>query len=155
MATYFPMFLNMTDRQVRVFGGGRIAARRVRVLLEFGAKVQVTAPEISEELEELAKKTENLTLEYRKYRPSELQEADFVIAATNDEQANTIIFRECRHKNIWVNVASDKEKCDFYFPGIAREGDITVGVTANGKDHRKAAEVTEEIRKLLRENTQS
>jgi len=155
MSTYFPIFLNMKEKQVMIFGGGRIAARRARVLLEFGAKVQVTAPEISKELEELAKERENLTLEYRKYRPSELQEADFVIAATNDEQANTIIFRECRHKNILVNVASDKEKCDFYFPGIAREGDITVGVTANGKDHRKAAEVTEEIRKLLRESTKN
>lgn len=149
MTNYFPIFMNMTDKQVQVFGGGKVAARRTRVLLEFGANVQVTAPEISEELEELAKKTGNLTLEYRKYRPSELQEVDFVIAATNDEAVNTIIFRECRHKSIWVNVASDKEKCDFYFPGIAQEGDITVGVTANGKDHRKAAEVTEEIRRLL------
>lgn len=151
MTTYFPMFFNMKDRQVIVFGGGKIAARRVKALLEFGAKVCVTAPEIVKELEELAKENNNLVLEYRKYRPSELQEVEFVLAATNDENVNTMIFRECRHKNIWVNVASDKEKCDFYFPGIVQEGDITIGVTANGKDHKKAAEVTGKIRRMLEE----
>lgn len=149
MTTYFPLFLNMKEKQVLVFGGGKIAVRRTKALLEFGARVRVVAPEISEELEELARETENLLLEYRRYRPSELEEEDFVLAATNDETVNTTIFRECRHKHIWVNVASDKEKCDFYFPGIVQEGDITVGVTANGKDHRKAAEVTAKIRRQL------
>lgn len=152
MASYFPMFVNLENKQVRVFGGGVIAARRVKVLLEFGARVQVAAPDISEELEKAAQAQENLRLEYREYRSGELQEesTDIVIAATDDEQVNDMIFRECTHKDIPVNVASDKEKCDFYFPGIIRQGDVTVGVTAGGKDHKKAAEVTEQIRRLLK-----
>ena len=48
-----------------------------------------------------------------------------------------------------MNVASDKEKCDFYFPGIVKVGDLVVGVTAQGRDHRKAAEAVEKIRELL------
>lgn len=151
MATYFPIFLNIKDRQVTVFGGGNIATRRTKILLEFGAKVQVIAPEISEELEELSTNP-NLTLEYRNYRPSELQEADFVLAATDDEDVNSAIFRECRHKNILVNVSSNQEKCDFFFPGIVQEGDITVGITANGKNHKKAAETTRKIKELLQES---
>ena len=131
MATYFPIFLDMKDKMVIVFGGGTIATRRTRVLLEFGAKVQVIAPEISQELKELSQ-NQNLTLEYRRYRPSELQEIDLVLAVTDDETVNNTIFRECQHKNILVNVSSDQEKCDFFFPGIVQEGDITVGVTANG-----------------------
>ncbi len=136
---------------MQVFGGGTIAARRVSVLLEFGAKVRVAAPEISEMLEELAQRNKNLVLEYRPYQPGELQEAEIVIAATGDGAVDEMIFRECRHKDIPVNIASDKEKCDFYFPGIAREGEITVGVTASGRNHQKAAEVTKEIRRLLKE----
>ncbi len=135
---------------VIVFGGGTIATRRTRVLLEFGAKVQVIAPEISQELKELSQ-NQNLTLEYRRYRPSELQEIDLVLAVTDDETVNNTIFRECQHKNILVNVSSDQEKCDFFFPGIVQEGDITVGVTANGKNHKKAAEVTRKIKELLQE----
>lgn len=151
MNTYFPLFINLKEREIIVFGGGAIATRRVKSLLPYDAKIRVAAPEISEELQELAKEKENLTLEYRKYKPSELQKPDFVLAATNDESVNTIIFRECRHKGIMVNVASDKEKCDFFFPGVVQQGDITIGVTANGKNHKKAAEVTGQIRKLLEE----
>lgn len=150
MATYFPIFLDMKNKMVIVFGGGTIATRRTRVLLEFGAKVQVIAPEISQELKELSQ-NQNLTLEYRRYRPSELQEIDLVLAVTDDETVNNTIFRECQHKNILVNVSSDQEKCDFFFPGIVQEGDITVGVTANGKNHKKAAEVTRKIKELLQE----
>ena len=149
MTTYFPLFLNMKEKQVLVFGGGKIAVRRTKALLEFGARIRVVAPEISEELEELAKETENLLLEYRRYRPSELKEEDFVLAVTNDETVNTTIFRECRHKHIWVNVASDKEKCDFYFPGIARKDNVVVGVTASGTNHRQARTTVEQIRGLF------
>lgn len=149
MNTYFPLFINLKEKEIIVFGGGTIATRRVKSLLPYEAVIKVIAPEISEELKQLAAENKNLTLEYRKYRPSELQKADFVLAATNDETVNTIISRECRHKEILVNVASDKEKCDFFFPGIVQQGDITVGITANGKNHKKAAEVTEKIRELL------
>lgn len=151
MNTYFPLFINLKERELLVFGGGTIAARRVKALLSYGAYIRVIAPEISEELQELAKENNNLILEYRKYKVSELQQTDFVLAATNDERVNTTIYRECRHKGILVNVASDKALCDFYFPGIVTQGEITVGITANGKNHKKAAEVTEKIKKMLEE----
>lgn len=149
MNTYFPLFINLKEKEIIVFGGGNIAARRIKSLLSYGAYIKVIAPEISEELEQLAKENETLTLEYREYQPSELKQPDFVLAATNDERINTIIFRECRHKSILVNVASNQEMCDFFFPGIVAKGDITVGITANGKNHKRAAEVAEQIRKLL------
>lgn len=151
MNTYFPLFINLKEKEIIVFGGGTIATRRVKSLLPCGAVIKVVAPEISEDLKQLAEENQSLTLEYRKYKPSELQKPDFVLAATNDENINTIIFRECRHKGILVNVASDKEKCDFFFPGIVQQGDITVGITANGQNHKKAAEVTDKIRKILEE----
>lgn len=169
---YFPIFINMNQKQVVVFGGGAIAARRVKVLLEFGAKVQVVAPEISKDLQKLAVREDNLTLEYRRYQPGELRKADnadlvqtaadnidlvltaaddidLVLAATDDEAVNDSIFQECRQQGILVNTASDREKCDFYFPGIARKGEITVGVTANGQNHKKAGTVTRKIREIL------
>ncbi len=161
MNHYFPIFLNMEGKNIRVFGGGKIAARRVQALVEFGADVCVIAPQIAKELEDLAqiprkrKEPENLaqygqvTLSYRKYQPGELEEEDFVLAATDDEQVNHAIFQECRHKEIPVNVSSDKEKCDFYFPGIVRDGDITIGIASGGKDHKKVAETAAKIREWL------
>ncbi|TGY95874.1 bifunctional precorrin-2 dehydrogenase/sirohydrochlorin ferrochelatase [Petralouisia muris] len=151
MGAYFPLFINMEGKRVQVFGGGKIAARRVLTLLEFGARVKVTAPMISKELEKLAEQENSLTLEYRRYQRGELKEVDLVLAATCEDKVNDMIFMECRQKEIPVNVASDQEKCDFYFPGVAKEGEITVGVTAGGKNHKKAKKVTERIRELLKE----
>ncbi len=150
MGAYFPIFIDLEGKQARVFGGGAIATRRVSALLEFGAEVHVAAPEISKALVDLAEGQRKLTLEQRPYRQGELQEEDMVLAITDDEAVNNMIFQECRQKNILVNVASDRSKCDFYFPGIAREGEITVGGTAGGRDHKKAAEVTKGIRELLK-----
>lgn len=161
MSTYFPIFLNMQGKNIRVFGGGKIATRRALILLEFGADVCVVAPEIAKELEDLAqisgkrKEPEDLaqqgqiTLSYRKYQPGELTEEDFVFAATDNEQVNHAIFQECRHKEIPVNVSSDKEKCDFYFPGIVRDGDVTIGIASGGRDHKKVAEAAAKIREWI------
>ncbi|MEG0961513.1 MAG: bifunctional precorrin-2 dehydrogenase/sirohydrochlorin ferrochelatase [Lachnospiraceae bacterium] len=148
---YFPLFISLKEKEIMIFGGGIVSQRRTKILLEFGAKVQIISPEISIELQELAKENEKLILHYRNYCPSELRQPNFVIAATDDENTNTLIFRECRHKEIPVNVASNQAQCDFFFPGIIQEGDITIGVTANGKDHKRAAKVTEQIKNLLKE----
>jgi siroheme synthase (precorrin-2 oxidase/ferrochelatase) len=48
-----------------------------------------------------------------------------------------------------VNASSDRTLCDFYFPGIVREENVVVGVTASGEDHTCARHVTEQIRNLL------
>ena len=48
-----------------------------------------------------------------------------------------------------VNVSSDRRKSDFYFPGIAQRDNVVIGVTASGKNHAQAKELTEELRKFL------
>ncbi len=149
MSTYFPIFVNMEGKNIRVFGGGKIAARRVQTLLAFGANVQVTAPQITKKLEDLARRQGKLMLDYHIYQPGELIKEDFVLAATDNAQVNDAIFRECRQKQIPVNVSSDKEKCDFYFPAIVQEQDITIGIAAGGRDHRKVAEMAKRIREWL------
>ena len=151
MSTYFPLFFDLQGRNVRVFGGGMIATRRVEVLLESGANVRVVSPEMTGALERLASQQERLSLDYRKYCSGELAKEDIVLAATNDEHVNTEIYEECRQKQIPVNVASDKEKCDFYFPALIREGNLVIGVTAGGEDHRKVAEAAKKIRGLFKE----
>lgn len=151
MSTYFPLFFDLQGRNVRVFGGGMIATRRVQVLLEFGANVSVVSPEMTEELKKLAVQEERLFLDYRRYDSGELAKGDIVLAATNDEHVNTEIYEECHRKQIPVNVASDKEKCDFYFPALIREGNLVIGVTAGGEDHRKVAEAAKKIRGLFKD----
>ena len=57
--SYFPIFIDMTDRQVLVVGAGSVASRRVGVLEKFGAAITVIAPNTSEESTEAGGFTEN------------------------------------------------------------------------------------------------
>ena len=54
MNTYFPLFINIKEKDILVFGGGNIATRRIKAMLPYGACIRIIAPEISEELQQLA-----------------------------------------------------------------------------------------------------
>lgn len=142
------MFVDLSNKKVVVVGAGTIAKRRIRSLLDFTDHLVVVAPEVNRELKEL-EESGRLTIAKKKYDREDLYGADLVIAATSDSQTNNDIYSVCKCMGITVNVCSDKNKCDFYFPGIARKDQIVVGVTASGADHKKAKTVIEKIREIL------
>ena len=150
MAEYpcFPMFIDLSTRHVVVVGAGKIAARRVAVLSQFTPRITVIAPEVHSDIEAMAV-AGRLRLIRRAYEKTDISGADIVLAATDDAQLNAAICDDCRLRDIPVNVSSDRALCDFYFPGIVREGRVVVGVTASGEDHTCARRVTEQIRNVL------
>lgn len=145
---YFPMFVDLSEKQVFVVGAGTIAKRRIRSLIEFTDHLTVVAPEVNPELNRLEQEG-CITILRKKYESTDIFGADMVIAATNDHKINEDIYRVCQERGILVNVCSDKKKCDFYFPGLARRENVVVGVTATGSDHKKARLVSEKIREML------
>ncbi len=148
MGRYFPLFVNLEGKEILIFGAGAIAARRIRGLIDFGAKLTVVAPKACAPIRELSGKGA-LTWRVGEYGPGMLKGAFLVLAATDQKDVNEAVWRECREAGIPVNVCSDREKCDFYFPGLAVAGDVVAGVTAGGENHRLAREVTERIRRVL------
>lgn len=145
---YFPMFVNLENKNIVVIGGGNIATRRVKTLLKFTRNITVIAPQMTMELQELGKTGQIVTL-LRPVKRTDFKQAYMVIAATNEWKINDEIYRICKQEGIYVNVVSDKEKCDFYFPGIFMQDDLVVGITASGLDHKKARRLREEIEKAL------
>ncbi len=146
----FPLFFDLRDRQVLVVGGGKIASRRIKALLPFAGRITVVAPECTEDLRALAGSGE-IVWHARPFAEADLNGAFLVLAATGDAAADDTVWRLCRERGIWVNLASDRTKCDFYFPGVARKDSVIVGVTAGGTDHKRAREVSEAIRELLKD----
>ncbi len=149
---YFPMFVDLSEKKVVIVGAGTIAKRRIRSLLQFTNHLVVIAPEVNKELKDLEAEG-LLTILKKKYDREDIYDADLVIAATNDSQTNNDIYSVCKCMGIQVNVCSDKNKCDFYFPGIALQDQVVVGVTASGSDHKKARIVVEKIRELFQNIT--
>ena len=145
---YFPMFVDLSEQKVVVVGAGTIAKRRIRTLAEFTDHLVVIAPEVNKELQDM-EEAGRLTILRKKYEREDLYDAGMVIAATNDAKTNNDIYSACKCLGITVNVCSDKNKCDFYFPGVAKNGDVVVGVTASGRDHKGARNAVEKIRRIL------
>ena len=150
----------MTGRKVLVYGAGKIASRRVETLLPCGAEVTLIAPEIMPEMEEVLEKYRRgefeksggkiAAVEKDVYRQGTIREnVDFVLAATDDSEENERIFRECRHRELLVNVASDKEKCNFHFPAIVETEDVIIGIASGGENHGKVSETAEKLREML------
>ena len=128
---YFPMFVDLTDANCLIVGGGSVALRKVNVLLDFGAKVHVIAKEISMDLAALSEKTDHLLLEQREFTPFDLQDRKLVIVATSDNELNGQIYMMCSEGGIPVNVVDDQEKCSFIFPSYIKEQNL-VGAFSSG-----------------------
>ncbi len=128
---YFPMFVDLTDANCLVIGGGEVALRKVQVLLDFGAKVHVIAKEISMELAALSEETDHLLLEQREFTPFDLQDRKLVVVATNDSKLNSMVSVMCNEGNIPVNVVDKKELCSFIFPSYIKEQNL-VGAFSSG-----------------------
>lgn len=162
---HFPFFVELTGKTVLVVGGGTVAARKIEKLLDFGTKIWVIAPEISEEIlkmkESQDKKNDSgslpdgcstLHLEKREAKPEDIVLADAVIAATDREEINSWISLECKKQNKPVNVVDDREKCTFFFPALVKRGALTVAVGTDGKSPVAASYTRKKIEKLLPEN---
>ena len=147
--TYFPIFINLINKRVVVIGGGVIATRRVQTLCSFGCNIEVIAPEVSESLKNLVKE-EKITWHARPYQVEDVVGATIVVSATNQRMVNRKVGQECVKLSIPVSVADSKEESTFYFPGIAKEDAVVVGVSASGTDHKLAKRVTDGIRSALK-----
>ncbi|MEM1483774.1 precorrin-6A reductase [Oscillospiraceae bacterium PP1C4] len=137
----FPMFTDLTNRKIAVFGGGTIATRRTAVLAPFCGKLTVISPQIDHELETLG-----VTLIRRPYLQGDCAGYDIVLAATDNREVNHAIYEEAKASAILVNVADAAEECSFYFPAVIQQGAVVVGVTASGTDHKLAKKVADNIR---------
>lgn len=147
---YFPMFVDLSDKNVVVVGGGNIATRRVKTLFQFTRNVTVIAPQMTPELLEMGK-AGMINMQLRPVKRSDFDMAYIVIAATNDWKINEEIYRICKEQGVYVNVADDKSRCDFYFPAIYMKDELVVGITANGLDQKKARKVRVAIEEAMNE----
>lgn len=150
---YFPLYVRMEDAHIVIFGAGVIAARRVAALAKTPCRLTIIAPECSEQMQELLDQWQDrITYVNDRYHPGCLMEEDMdaVIAATDDPAVNEAIYRECRHREIHVNVATDHTLCSFYFPATVEvpDSELLIAIAsgkANAQTHQHVRRLREQI----------
>lgn len=148
---FFPVFYDSRQLKVAVVGGGAIASRRIRNLLKFECNLRVIADRLSPEIQELAGKNDKLEIIKQVYSPALIEGMDMVLAATDRADLNREIVRSAAEFAKFYNSASNKEECNFYFPAIIVDGDLTIGMTAQGRDHKLVKKMRKIIEGALRE----
>ena len=144
----FPLFIDLNDKTVLVVGGGPVAARKARVLLDYGPRVLVCAPRFVPELEQLS----GAELLRQPFVPDLLEGVSLAIAATDDRALNHTVAQLCRKRAIPVNVADSREESTFLFPAVVRRGRLSVGISTGGASPAAAAYVRRTLEGQLPES---
>jgi len=145
---FFPLFVDLYGRKALIAGGGKIAERRIKVLLGFGADITVISPEVSGYIGDAAS-IGTIRLLKRVYQKGDISALTpfLVITATDDRQINHQIAAEAKNLDIPVSVADCREECTFYFPAIADNGSFIAGLVSKKGDHAEIKAIAEKIRK--------
>ncbi len=129
---YYPVHLDIQNRKVLVVGGGSVGTRKVKTLLDCGARVTVVSPEVSRQLRELAA-SGDIILAERSYQSEDLTGVFVVIGATDDEKLNQQISSDADRLNTLCNIADRPEVCNFILPSIVQRDDLVITISTSGK----------------------
>ncbi|MDY6935065.1 MAG: bifunctional precorrin-2 dehydrogenase/sirohydrochlorin ferrochelatase [Spirochaetota bacterium] len=145
----YPIYLNIGNKLVAIIGGGEVAFRKAKDLIEAGARVRIISPTIHEGIIELKNSNiESINLIQREYSQGDLEGAILVFAATNDQNINRQVFNEAEGKNIFINSVDDPPNCSFFVPSMVRRGDFILSVSTSGASPAMAAK----LRRLFEED---
>ena len=127
----YPVCLRLAGRRVLVVGGGAVARGRVDGLRAAGARIDLIAPRVDDELAALAR-AGAITVIRRPWRPDDLVGATIVVVAIDDRAISARIAAAARARGVPCTVADQPALCDFTMPSVGRRGPITVAVSTGG-----------------------
>lgn len=148
MMQYYPVFLDIRGKGCLVVGGGGVAHRKVRSLLEAGAAVRVVSPRLTPALERLA---ERRAVKHAKrgYRTGDLTGSSLVFVATDDRELNVKIYEEATRRKILCNVVDIPELCHFIVPSSLSRGGLQLAISTSGKSPALAREIRIKLEKAF------
>jgi precorrin-2 dehydrogenase len=141
---YIPIFLDVGGKPCLVVGGGEVALRKVRALLDAAAAVTVLSPELGAELAAIAQSGAIRHLA-RQYRRGDLSGFSLIYAATGEAEVEREIAAEANECGMPINVADAPELCSFLTPSVVRRGDLQIAISTGGACPALAARLRQEL----------
>ena len=146
---FFPVSIDLNNKNVLVIGAGKIALRKVETLLNYNCNINVITKEILEEkFLELEKNNKIKIFKNQEFEEKFLENIFLVITATDNEILNKEISQLCMSKNILVNNVTSKDDMNIRFMSIYEKDDIQIAISANGNP-KKAVEIKNKIKDIF------
>ena len=147
---YYPVHLDIQNRDCLVVGGGAVGTRKVVTLLDCGANVTVISPDASDQLRGFAA-SGLIKLKERSYRCGDLDGMFLVIGATDDERLNRQISKDADGLNTLCNIADRPKVCNFILPSIVQRDDLVITISTSGKSPALAKKLRKTLEKQFGE----
>lgn len=128
----YPIFLQLKNFRCLVVGGGAVALRKVKGLLNAGALPQIIAPEVNAELLSIIEQNKLVWIE-RKFETNDTKGFQLIIAATNDKETNAAIRLEASVAHLLVNDVTDPEGSNFHVPALVSRPPLTLAFGTSGE----------------------
>ncbi|MTI81985.1 MAG: bifunctional precorrin-2 dehydrogenase/sirohydrochlorin ferrochelatase [Firmicutes bacterium] len=144
MAEFYPLYLRLEKESCLVVGGGNVAERKVKKLLNSGAIITVISPRLTLGLLELKEKAQIRHIA-REYKNQDLKDAFLVFCATDNKNVNQQVAEYCKDQKILVNIVDDPVKCSFFVPAVVRQGPLSIAISTSGRSPMMAARIREQL----------
>lgn len=152
---FIPFFINLKSKKILVIGGGKIAYRKVKSLIQYGGEVTVVTKKIEkDEFDELLKenninlKIDTLSLEAtileKQLKELDIDSCFMVVAATDCKELNSIIYKYCDERNILVNNITSQEEMNTRFCKHFQGENFKIGISGGG-DPKVAKAIEEKL----------
>ncbi|CAH9067304.1 Siroheme synthase [Pseudoalteromonas holothuriae] len=145
---YLPIFTKLDNKPVLIVGGGDVALRKCRAFIKARANITLVAPQFCDELKEHAEDGD-VTLITDYFNTTHLNAKMLVIAATDNDEVNNLVFEQANERHIFVNVVDDQPKCTFIFPSIVDRDPITIAISSAGTAPVLARRLREKLETLI------
>lgn len=126
----YPIFVNLQDQACLVVGGGPVALRKIRLMINAGANITVVAPELCADLK--SEFGQHITHHARVFHDEDIHGYRLITAATNDEHVNQHVSTLAQHYNIPVNVVDQPKLCSFITPSIIDRSPVLIAISTGG-----------------------
>ncbi|MGG3964664.1 MULTISPECIES: NAD(P)-binding protein [Heyndrickxia] len=140
---WVPVMVDLDGKQAVVIGGGKVAARRFRLLQEAGVCVTVVSPHLNDELQAMAQQRAFIWKQ-KTFEPEDIRQADVVVAATNDPETNSRIVAHAPAKAL-VNDAGHAGNGNLAFPAFFQKGRLSISVSTAGASPKLASKIANEL----------
>jgi siroheme synthase-like protein len=147
----FPVFIKLNELHTVIVGAGNVGLEKLTAILNNSplARVTVISKSILPEVHNLSGAYEGVKIVQKTFAEHDLDNADLVIAATNDSELNKYVRQSAHDRKLLVNVADKPDLCDFYLSSIVQKGDLKIAISTNGKSPTVAKRLKEVLNESL------